>query len=102
MTDFANDEERLAYLRKLMKRNSTLGAAKRKAKIARKVALKERNKDYGLPEYTKDNASANINYYTDQRKYADRYYGETMRETTKLDDKYKSELAEDLFDTVEE
>ena len=65
MTDFANDEERLAFLRKLMKRNSTLGEAKRKAKIARKVALKERNKDHCLPEYTKDNASANINYYTD-------------------------------------
>jgi len=100
--DFANDDERKAYLRKLIKRKSTLGEARRKAKIARKVALKERNKDNGLPEYTKDNSSANINYYTDQRKYADRYYGETMRETTKLDDKYKSELAEDLFDTVEE
>tara|TARA_B100000902_G_scaffold188108_1_gene180080 strand:- start:453 stop:758 length:306 start_codon:yes stop_codon:yes gene_type:complete len=100
--NFANDDERKAYLRKLIKRNSTLGEARRKAKIARKVALKERNKDNGLPAYAKDNSSANINYYTDQRKYADRYYGETMRETTKLDDKYKNELAADLFDTIEE
>ena len=100
--NFANDDERKAYLRKLIKRNSTLGEARRKAKIARKVALKERNKDNGLPAYAKDNSSANINYYTDQRKYANRYYGETMRETTKLDDKYKNELAADLFDTIEE
>lgn len=100
--NFANDDERKAYLRKLIKRNSTLGEAKRKAKIARRVALKERQKDNGLPEYAKDNSSANINYYTDQRKYADDYYGETMRETTKLDDKYKKELAKDLFDIVEE
>ena len=100
--NFANDDERKAYLRKLIKRNSTLGEARRKAKIARKVALKEKNRDNGLPEYAKDNSSANINYYTDQRKYADRYYGETMRETTKVDDKYKSELAADLFDTIEE
>ena len=100
--NFANDDERKAYLRKLIKRNSTLGEARRKAKIARKVALKESNKDNGLPAYAKDNSSANINYYTDQRKYADRYYGETMRETTKLDDKYKNELAADLFDTIEE
>ena len=46
--DFANDDERKAYLRKLIKRKSTLGEARRKAKIARKVALKDRNKDNGL------------------------------------------------------
>ena len=31
------------------------------------------------------NDQMNINQYTDASKYADQYYGETMRETTKYD-----------------
>ena len=80
--NFANDEERVMFMRDLIKRNKTLNKVKKKSKAARKVALQTR--DNGLPEWAKDNGE-NIYSYNDESKYADKYYGETMRETTKLD-----------------
>ncbi len=80
--NFANDEERIAFTRNLIKRNKTLNKVKKKSKVARKIALQTR--DNGLPEWAMDNGE-NIYSYNDESKYADKYYGETMRETTKLD-----------------
>jgi len=80
--NFANDEERIAFTRNLIKRNKTLNKVKKKSKVARKIALQTR--DNGLPEWAKDNGE-NIYSYNDESKYADEYYGETMRETIKLD-----------------
>ena len=80
--NFANDEEIVMFMRDLIKRNKTLNKVKKKSKVARKVALQTR--DNGLPEWAKDNGE-NIYSYNDESKYADKYYGETMRETTKLD-----------------
>ena len=80
--NFANDEERVMFMRDLIKRNKTLNKVKKKSKVAQKVALQTR--DNGLPEWAKDNGE-NIYSYNDESKYADKYYGETMRETTKLD-----------------
>ena len=80
--NFANDEERIAFTRNLIKRNKTLNKVKKKSKVARKIALQTR--DNSLPEWAKDNGE-NIYSYNDESKYADKYYGETMRETTKLD-----------------
>ena len=80
--NFANDEERVMFMRDLIKRNKTLNKVKKKSKVARKVALQTR--DNGLPEWAKDNGE-NIYSYNDESKYADKSYGETMRETTKLD-----------------
>ena len=83
--NFANDEERVMFMRDLIKRNKTLSKVKKKSKVARKVALQTR--DNGLPEWAKDNGE-NIYSYNDESKYADKYYGETMRETTKLDNEW--------------
>ena len=34
------------------------------------------------------NDKVNINHWTDASKYADEYYGETMRETTRFDNEW--------------
>ena len=45
--NFANDEERVMFMRDLIKRNKTLNKVKKKSKVARKVALQ--TLDNGLP-----------------------------------------------------
>lgn len=75
--------ERLALIKKVHARRQKLQAVKAKtAKVRDYTQSFKKSKDLSempLPRET------NIYAYTDASKYANEYYGETMRETTRFD-----------------
>ncbi|REK51913.1 MAG: hypothetical protein DWQ49_13910 [Bacteroidetes bacterium] len=75
--------ERLALIKKVHARRQKLQAVKAKtAKVRDYTQPLKKSKDLSdmpLPRET------NIYAYTDASKYANEYYGETMRETTRFD-----------------
>ena len=75
-------EERLALIRKIAKRKGMLKTVKQKTRKARSYALKNRKDD--VPEWARDDGN-NVNAWTDERKYADQYYGDAYRDTTRYD-----------------
>ena len=75
-------EERLALIKKIAKRKNMLKTVKQKTRKARSVALKEKRDDD--LKWARDDGN-NINAWTDERKYADQYYGDASRDTTRYD-----------------
>jgi hypothetical protein len=72
--EYANtSEERLALMKKIGKKFNQ--KIKRNSKV-------RRTETHYMDKY--DNGT-NINHYTDASKYAEKYYGERMRQTTGLD-----------------
>ncbi len=74
-------EERLALIRKIAKRKGMLKTVKQKTRKARSYALKNRKDD--VPEWARE--GDNVNSWTDERRYADQYYGDAYRDTTRYD-----------------
>ena len=75
-------EERLALIKKIAKRKNMLKTVKQKTRKARSVALKEKRDDD--LKWARDDGN-NINAWTDERKYAQQYYGDAYADTTRYD-----------------
>lgn len=54
-------------------------------KIAKKYEKKKPRRSRSVPNYDSRVDQYNINQYTDASKYANEYYGEVYRETTRYD-----------------
>lgn len=68
------------------KRKKALKAKSVKAMVAAKKPTRARKTVEEL--FGEVDESVNINAWTDASKYADEYYGETYRETTRFDDEW--------------
>lgn len=74
----------IAKIAKKIGREKVLKAKSRKAKVA--ILVRRHAEDKNIDNMLKGvDDSDNICYWTDASKYADTYYGETYRETTKFD-----------------
>jgi hypothetical protein len=75
-------DERMALIKAVAERRKKMAMIKAKSKIVLEKAPKAKRSFMNIPD---EDASKNPNYYTDEAKYANQYYGETFRQTTKYD-----------------
>ena len=74
--------ERLALIKEIAERKKNMAKIrKQSATVFRKAPKAKR----GFMDVPGEDTSKNPNYYTDASKYANQYYGETFRETTRFD-----------------
>jgi len=81
MTIATTQSERLALIKQIAERKQKMARIKTQSKKVMRKAPKPARSFMDTPEDT----SKNPNYYTDASKYAQQYYGETFRETTRFD-----------------
>ena len=79
MTIATTYEDRIALIKKIAERRKTLAKVKAKTAKVRAKAPKVKRDFMDIP------TESNIYQYTDASKYANEYYGETMRQTTRFD-----------------
>ena len=75
-------DDRMALIKTIAERRNKMAKIKAKSKTFMEKAPKVKRVFSNIPE---EDASKNPNYYTDEAKYANRYYGETFHQTTKYD-----------------
>ena len=77
--------DRLGIIKEIAERKKRIA----KIKLQRKAITEHLNRNPVRREFVKvPNDKVNINHWTDASKYADEYYGETMRETTRFDNEW--------------
>jgi len=76
--------DRLALIKEVAERKNKMAKIKAKGKTTMRKAPKVK-RAFMDTSFPKDDSSKNPNYYTDASKYANEYYGETYRETTRFD-----------------
>ena len=77
--------ERLALIKKIAERKNKLTSIRKKSS---NTIMNTKKASRMSREFMKtpDDSSKNPYYYTDSSKYANQYYGEVYRETTRFDD----------------
>lgn len=75
-------EERMALIKTIADRRKKMAMIKDKSKDLMEKTPKVKRVFADIPS---EDVSKNPNYYTDEAKYADKYYGETYRATTRYD-----------------
>ena len=82
MTIATTQSERLALIKEIAERKKNMARIKSKSKgVMRKMPKPART----FMDVPGEDSSKNPYYYTDAPKYAQEYYGETFRETTRFD-----------------
>lgn len=78
-------DERIALIKKIALRKKKMSAIRKKSSstIVKAKRVTPMVRDFVK---TPDDSSKNPYYYTDSSKYANEYYGEVYRETTRFDD----------------
>jgi len=76
--------DRLALIKEVAERKAKMAKIKAKGKTTMRKAPKVK-RTFMDTSAVMDDSSKNPNYYTDASKYANEYYGETYRETTRFD-----------------
>ncbi len=82
MTTATTYEERMALIKQIAERKNKMKRIKAQSKTVLRKAPKVQRKMMDVPG---EDASKNPMYWTDASKYANQYYGETFRETTRFD-----------------
>jgi hypothetical protein len=77
-------DERLALIKEIAERKKKMSAIRKKSSS---TIMKAKKASPMAREFVKtpDDSSKNPYYYTDSSKYANEYYGEVYRETTRFD-----------------
>lgn len=79
-------EERMALIKEIAERKNKMKRLKAESKAVFRKAPKAARKMMAIPN---EDPSANPNYWTDASKYADQYYGDTYRATTRYDNDWE-------------
>ena len=81
-------EERMALIKKVAERRKRLdkqaAALEEKSRVARREAIRERSKPRSKLE-SDIREEYNVNQWTDQRQYAEQYYGDVKYQTERFD-----------------
>lgn len=81
MTIAVTYEERMALIREIAARKNKMKRIKAESKTVFRKAPKAKRKMMDVPNDNDDNP----NYWTDASKYAEEFYGDRMRQTTRWD-----------------
>ena len=73
-------DERMALIKQIAERRKKMAEVKKKTRTVRAKAPKVKRSFMDIPE-----EKQNIYQWTDESKYAAKYYGETMYQTTRYD-----------------
>ena len=73
-------DERMALIKQIAERRKKMAEVKKKTRTVRVKAPKVKRSFMDIPE-----EKQNIYQWTDESKYAAKYYGETMYQTTRYD-----------------
>ena len=79
MTIATSYDERMALIKKIAERNKKLAQVKTKTRSVARKAPKVKRNFMDIPQ------ESNIYQWTDERKYAQEYYGDTLFQTTRYD-----------------
>jgi len=85
MTVAITYEERIALIRKIAERKKKMNLIKVKSKSVIDHLDRYEDAPKKANRIVEEDKSKNDNYWTDAPKYAEKYYGETFRETTRFD-----------------
>lgn len=78
--------ERLALIKKIAERRAKMDRINSQSKETVRKARKSTKR--GFMSVPGEDTSKNPNYYTDDRRYAKEYYGDTFYETTRYDNEW--------------
>lgn len=89
MTIAVTYEERIALIKRIAERKKTLAKVKTKSKSVFDVMDKYEEPAKKFARVVEEDKSQNDNHWTDAPKYAEQYYGETYRATTRYDNEWE-------------
>jgi ribonuclease HI len=89
MTIAVTYEERIALIKRIAERKKTLAKVKTKSRSVFDVMDKYEDTEKRNAKFVEEDKSKNDNHWTDAPKYANQYYGEVYRETTRFDNDWE-------------
>lgn len=89
MTVAVTYEERIALIRKIAERKKKMATIKTKSRSLIDHFDKYEEMPQRVSKVVEEDKTKNDNYWTDAPKYAEQYYGETYRATTRYDNEWE-------------